>query len=442
MGYELKLQLTEHSTVGAFRIRHPAISIVFSMLLLAPLQLLAESINSRSPAASKTSHTHTELQSQIDIERMRQHVYELASPKMRGRDVGSEESARAISYIENEFTTYGLKPWFEGDYRQSIETGEGENVAAFLPGSNPQRRAEFVLVTAHHDHLGVRDGLIYPGADDNSSAVALMLETARILSKHPHAVKRSILFVSFDAEEKPEGGTDKMGSMYFVSQLSEEARSNMTLMIGMDLMAGEVIPGLPGTLFVLGSEKSTHLSRLIRSRNPIEQLQPLSLGLAMVEAVPYCPWCERPVSDYDSFRQADIPFVFLSTGRTKRYHTPEDTPASLHYDKLARNAAYLLDLTLGAANELGAIDDYNHEARDQRMDVEGMARLLDGIVQQPPPDMWSGTVKSLQGDQATVAEFGRRAERLSWFEYRRLQAISLRLQCAAARPSWKICNWL
>ncbi|HIB53504.1 MAG TPA: M28 family peptidase [Nitrospirales bacterium] len=409
---------------------------------LTQTPLMANLVKSNDPVATETSISVAELQYQINIERMRQHVYDLASPKMRGRDVGSDEGARAIAYIEDEFKAYGLKPWFGDDYLQPITTGAGANVAALLPGSDPTRRHELVLVTAHHDHLGIREGLIYPGADDNISAVALMLETARILAKHPNTVKRSILFISFDAEEKPEGRTDEKGSMFFVSQLSKDQRQNIALMIGMDLMAGEIIPGLPGALFVLGSEKSRHLSRLIQGRTPIDGLRPLPIGLSMVEAVPYCPWCERPVSDYDSFRQADIPFVFLSTGRSQYYHTPEDTPASLHYDKLGRNAAYLLDLTLGAANELRKIDDYDHDARDQKMDIAGAASLLGGVLNQPPQDIRDDTLKNLHKAQVTVAEFGEKSDPLSWFEYRRLQSISLRVQCAAARPSWKICNWL
>ncbi len=419
-----------------------ALSICFLVGHLTETSLMAEPVNSDEQHVTETPISVANLQSQIDIERMRQHVYDLASPKMRGRDVGSDEGALAIAYIENEFRTYGLKPWFGEDYQQPITTGAGANVAALLPGSDPTRRHELVLVTAHHDHLGVREGLIYPGADDNISAVALTLETARILAQHPHAVQRSILFISFDAEEKPEGGTDKMGSMFFVSQLSKVERQSIALMIGMDLMAGEVIPGRPGALFIVGAEKSLHLSRLIQSRTPIDGLQPLPLGLTMVEAVPYCPWCERPVSDYDSFRQADIPFVFLSTGRTKYYHTPEDTPASLHYDKLERNAAYLLDLTFGAANDLEWIDDYDHDARDQKTDIAGVASFLGGVLEQPPKDIRGTTLKGLRRAQVTVAKFGEKSDPLSWIEYRRLQTISLRVQCAAARPSWKICNWL
>ena len=411
--------------------------------------MLAEigSANHRANTSTKQSMNKeltslAELQAQIAIDRLRQHVYDLASPEMNGRDVGSNEGERAIAYIENEFKTYGLQPWFVEDYQQPITTGAGANVAALLPGSDPARRHELVLVTAHHDHLGIREGLIYPGADDNASSVALMLEVARIFAKHPHMTKRSILFISFDAEEKPEGGTDKMGSMFFVSQLSKVKRQRIALMITMDLMAGEVVPGLPGALFIMGAEKSLHLSRLIQSRMPIDGLQPLPLGLAMIEVVPYCPWCKHEVSDYDSFRQANIPFVFLSTGRSQHYHTPADTPSSLHYDKLERNAAYLLDLTLGAANDLEWIGDYDHHARDKKTDIEGVASLLDAVLKQPPQGIRGDTLKNLHKAQVAVAKFSKKSDPLSWFEYRRLQTISLRLQCSVARPSWKMCNWL
>ena len=417
-------------------------------LIIVPLgpvvsiPVMAKVISGNDHTAATKVMSLVELQSQIDTERIRRHVYGLASQSMKGRSTGSKEGARAIAYIENEFKAYGLDPWFEGDYQQIIATGDGANVAGLLQGSDPARRHELVLVTAHHDHLGIREGVVYPGADDNVSAVALMLETARILATRPNTIKRSIVFVSFDGEEKPRGGTDKMGSMFFVSQLSQVDRKRIALMIGMDLMAGEVIPGLPGTLFILGSEKSQTLSRLIQKRTPIDGLHPLQIGLAMVEAVPYCPWCERPVSDYDAFRQAGIPFVFLSTGRSKYYHTPFDTPSSLHYDKLERNAAYLLDLTLGVANDLEWIDDYDHQARDQQMDIAGIAKLLEGVLRQPPSELRRGTLKTLREDQMTLKMLSEKAVPLTWFEYRKLQAISLRMQCAAARPAWRICNWL
>ncbi|HIO21885.1 MAG TPA: hypothetical protein EYN18_05745, partial [Nitrospirales bacterium] len=100
---------------------------------LTQTPLMANLVKSNDPVATETSISVAELQYQINIERMRQHVYDLASPKMRGRDVGSDEGARAIAYIEDEFKAYGLKPWFGDDYLQPITTGAGANVAALLP---------------------------------------------------------------------------------------------------------------------------------------------------------------------------------------------------------------------------------------------------------------------------------------------------------------------
>ena len=79
--------------------------------------------------------------------------------------------------------------------------------------SGPTRRSrdEWVIVAAHFDHLGVRDGVLYPGADDNASGVAMMLEVARSLVESPEKPRRSVMFVGFDLEE-----VGLFGSRYFV----------------------------------------------------------------------------------------------------------------------------------------------------------------------------------------------------------------------------------
>ena len=128
----------------------------------------------------------------------------------------------------------------------------------------------------------------------------------------------------------------------------------------------------------------------------------------------------------------------LFRSRSRYYHTPFDTPSSLHYDKLERNAAYLLDLTLGAANDLAWIDNYDQDARDQKVDLAGVANLLGGVLKQPPQDIRGDTLNSLHKDRFIIAKFYDQSDPLSWFVYRRLHIISLRVQCSAARPCCKI----
>lgn len=84
------------------------------------------------------------------------------------------------------------------------------NAAGMLPGSDPARSAETVLITSHYDHLGLQSGTLYPGANDNASGVAAMLETARMLVRHPPA--HSVLFIAFGSEEQL-----MLGSYHYVA---------------------------------------------------------------------------------------------------------------------------------------------------------------------------------------------------------------------------------
>src|SRR5262249_2581533 len=85
---------------------------------------------------------------------------------------------------------------------RNFEAHEGRNVAALLEGSDPNLKAETVLITAHHDHMGVANGHIYNGADDNASGVAGMLAAARAFVRGGVRPKRSVLFVAYDGEER------------------------------------------------------------------------------------------------------------------------------------------------------------------------------------------------------------------------------------------------
>ena len=110
------------------------------------------------------------------------HVYYLASPEMKGRAPGSAEGRRAAEYIEARFRECGLKPLpgAEGFF-QAVPIGNGRNVVGVLAGSDPALADEMVLLIAHYDHLGEVGGKTYPGAADNASGCATILEMARTL---------------------------------------------------------------------------------------------------------------------------------------------------------------------------------------------------------------------------------------------------------------------
>ena len=82
-----------------------------------------------------------------------------------------------------------------------------------LPGADPSLANEIVVIGAHRDHFGKQGGLWFPGADDNASGTAVLLETARALARSDTKLKRSIVFVSFSGEEQ-----GLLGSRYYVQQ--------------------------------------------------------------------------------------------------------------------------------------------------------------------------------------------------------------------------------
>src|SRR5207302_3398223 len=139
-----------------------------------------------------------------DQARLRAVVEALASPEFGGRSGAGGEKTTA--YLIEQFRRLKLEGLFQGEYTQAIPGKEpgtriGHNVGALLRGSDPLLRDQWVIVAAHFDHLGVRGGKLFPGADDNASGVAMMLEVARCVVAARTPPRRSIMFLGFDLEE-------------------------------------------------------------------------------------------------------------------------------------------------------------------------------------------------------------------------------------------------
>ena len=143
----------------------------------------------------------------IDSERLMATVTTLADPKFEGRAAGSPGGIAARGWIVDRFTAIGLSPvmgafvhpfTFTRMTMGGRQEGEGANVLGMCVGKEP--KLPYYVVSSHYDHLGVRDGQTYPGADDDASGVAVMLEIAASCRKTPF--RHSIVFAAFDAEER------------------------------------------------------------------------------------------------------------------------------------------------------------------------------------------------------------------------------------------------
>jgi aminopeptidase YwaD len=266
--------------------------------------------------------------------RLRDHVAVLASDSLEGRGLGTEGKLLAKNYIASRFESAGLKP-FNGNYFQHFDLRiglarvPGTNVAGYLPGSHPRLKDEYIVIGAHYDHLGYeyRNGrrVIFPGADDNASGVAVLIELAGYFSQNPVLAGRSIIFVAFDAEE-----SGLLGSEIFVGENELLDVENVKVMFSLDMVGmyrendGIDLLGI-GTL-----NHGTELALEIASAQGI-RIRKTTADIALR-------------TDTRPFGDLGIPSVHVFTGADSPYHQPGDTYELLDYEGMARITGYIREL--------------------------------------------------------------------------------------------------
>jgi Zn-dependent M28 family amino/carboxypeptidase len=256
-------------------------------------------------------------------------VEQLCSPECAGRAPGTAGGLRARGLVRDALRAAGTDP-----VEQRIGASKGANLVVTLPGDVDR----WVLVGAHYDHLGASGTTFYPGADDNAAAVAILVEVARGLAAK-RADGRGVIVAAFDAEEPPYFLTGEMGSRFFARHAASFGAplDTIDLMVCMDLVGHALGPeGLPGSvrdsLFALGAERSSGTSSLVDEVAASEE--GVIVRRVDADVIP-------PLSDYDEFWRRQVPFLFLTSGRSQRYHTPQDTPEHLAWGKVEATARWL-----------------------------------------------------------------------------------------------------
>ncbi len=258
---------------------------------------------------------------QFSSERLLQDIATLADPEMGGRGLGSPDIDRSADYIARQFQRAGLQPGgdTENSYYQawSMQLPDRphrdylKNVIAVLPGSNPDFSRQSVVITAHYDHLGHGwpdvhqgdEGKIHPGADDNASGVAVLLELARHFARRT-PLQRSIVFIAFTGEE-----AGRLGSKHYVRHALNYPTDQITGVINLDTV-GRLHDR---HLLVLGSGTAYEWPHIFR-------------GAGYVTGVPIKAVAnDVGGSDQVSFQDAGVPAVQLFAGAHADYHRPGDT---------------------------------------------------------------------------------------------------------------------
>ncbi|MBI3865038.1 MAG: M20/M25/M40 family metallo-hydrolase [Planctomycetia bacterium] len=324
----------------------------------------------REPEAPKTAPDSATAEIAPTV--LKRHVEYLASPKLEGRGTPRGKQL-ALDYIRGRFEELHLAPLFgDSGFIQDIpgpvgkdgaKTVLGRNIGAWLPGSDPELRDEYIILSAHYDHLGIdKEGRIYTGADDNAGSVAMMLEVARRLAGDPQRPRRSVVFLSCDLEERM-----LWGSRWFVAHPPWPIKQ-VKLFITAE-MIGRTLGNLPmKTIFVLGAERGSGLRDVVNGVPVPAELQVAHLGIDVVGTR----------SDYGPFQGEKVPFLFFSGGEHPDYHTPRDTADRVDYARVANVSKLIEGVCRWAAATDEApqwIDRPTHEL-DEIRTLHGITDLL------------------------------------------------------------------
>ncbi len=199
----------------------------------------------------------------------------LADDRLAGRLTGTAWADTAAAYIQRRFVAIGLQApangWFqefkvEGNLAQrvGISGQTGRNVIGLLPGTDPARRDQVVIVGAHYDHLGSgafgaldpdSAGKVHNGADDNASGVAALLNIAQRLAQDPPA--RTVVFIAFSGEE-----LGLLGSSWYVRQPATPME-RVVAMVNFD-MVGRL---KNNRLIIYGTETAREFNPMLDSLN-------------------------------------------------------------------------------------------------------------------------------------------------------------------------------
>ena len=329
---------------------------------------------------------------------MRQTVEYLASQELGGRFPATRGDTLASEFIADKLRKLKFKRVVKekknkGFYHNftygKTEQRTTHNIIAVVPGKDKRLKHEYIVVGSHYDHLGMGgegsgsrrpDTLgVHPGADDNASGDAVVLELARHFKKVRSP--RSIIFAFFGAEEQ-----GLVGSKQFLDWMKHDDSRRVNLpqdikgivaMVNLD-MVGRM---RDKAMSVSGTGTSSSFKAMVEDVAEQNGLH--------VTCIPdgYGP------SDHASFVAVDIPFLFLTTGGHMEYHTPADVPSTLNYDGMQQTLEFSQELITRLA-AMPETPDYISVPSSQKMSHAKFKVTLDLM----PDVMGASTIPGLRAD--------------------------------------------
>lgn len=315
--------------------------------------------SAQNSVKEKKSMTRVEYANTITAEELKTHLYQFASDKMEGRMTGTPGQKMAAEFLKDYYTAQNIpSPYEHGDYFQEIpaeyfsrakEPNSSENVVAFIKGS--EKPDEIIVLSAHYDHVGMSNGEIYNGADDDGSGTVSLLEIAQAFKmavENGQGPKRSILFLHVTGEE-----IGLYGSKYYTEHPIFPLE-NTVCNLNTD-MVGRIDPDKAGNknyIYLIGSDKlSQELHDVSEAVN--SDYTQLELDYKFNDDEDPNRFYYR--SDHYNFAKNNIPVIFYFNGVHEDYHKPTDTPDKIEYELMAKRAKLIFQTAWEIANREGRI---------------------------------------------------------------------------------------
>ena len=231
-------------------------------------------------------------------------------------------------------------------FKKDIEVTQASNVLGMIEGAD--KKDEWVIISAHYDHVGIIGGKIHPGADDDGSGTVGVLEIAEAFAKAKAAGKgprRSILFLAFSGEEK-----GLWGSAYYADHpVYPLDKTSIDINIDMIGRKDDNLKSLDSNnhVYLIGDDKlSSQLTPFVDSINNMY----INIITDRKYNDPKDPNRLYYRSDHYNFAAKGVPIVFFFDGIHKAYHKPSDTPDKINYDLHEKRSRLVFLLAWEAAN--------------------------------------------------------------------------------------------
>lgn len=271
-------------------------------------------------------------QDRLDVEFMLEDFRKLSHDAAEGRKTGTKGAAAARNFIIKQFSTVKVKSLRKGYIHPFTfvnaknDTIKGENVVGYIRG----KLQKAIVITAHYDHLGIINGEIYNGADDNASGVAAMLAMAEYFKRHkPY---HTIVFAALDAEEM-----GLRGARALVNDDPDFPVEEVILNINMDMISKND----KNELYVAGTHHTPKFKTIL------EGVETAPLKLLFGHDTPdlgYNDWTNS--SDHAAFHAKGIPFLYFGVEDHANYHKPTDTFENINQAFYVKSTEAILSCVL------------------------------------------------------------------------------------------------